>query len=161
MSASVTSPVSDMLSEGSVAHSIMSDSSQRHGLQFTRLLCPWDSPGENTGVGCHFSPPENLPDPGIKPASLVSPVLSSRFCTTSLPGKPMSDRIVGKQRLNYVQFNMYRGLVKDYWKNGSELNHFSREKLFYSYKVQWVLVMSVLVIGQGDICSGMKFGILA
>ena len=21
--------------------------------QPTRLLCPWDSPGENTGVGCH------------------------------------------------------------------------------------------------------------
>ena len=21
---------------------------------FTRLLCPWDSPGKNTGVGCHF-----------------------------------------------------------------------------------------------------------
>ena len=20
----------------------------------TRLLCPWDSPGKNTGVGCHF-----------------------------------------------------------------------------------------------------------
>ena len=20
----------------------------------TRLLCPWDSPGMNTGVGCHF-----------------------------------------------------------------------------------------------------------
>ena len=25
-----------------------------HGLQSTRLLCPWDSPGKNTGVGCHF-----------------------------------------------------------------------------------------------------------
>ena len=25
-----------------------------HGLQTTRLLCPWDSPGKNTGVGCHF-----------------------------------------------------------------------------------------------------------
>ena len=24
-----------------------------HGLQPTRLLCPWDSPGESTGVGCH------------------------------------------------------------------------------------------------------------
>ena len=24
-----------------------------HGLQPTRLLCPWDSPGKNTGVGCH------------------------------------------------------------------------------------------------------------
>ena len=25
-----------------------------HGLQPTRLLHPWDSPGKNTGVGCHF-----------------------------------------------------------------------------------------------------------
>ena len=22
--------------------------------QPTRFLCPWDSPGKNTGVGCHF-----------------------------------------------------------------------------------------------------------
>ena len=27
---------------------------QPHGLQHTRLLCPWDFPGKNTGVGCHF-----------------------------------------------------------------------------------------------------------
>ena len=26
---------------------------QPHGLQPARLLCPWDSPGKNTGVGCH------------------------------------------------------------------------------------------------------------
>ena len=25
-----------------------------HGLKPTRLLCPWDFPGKNTGVGCHF-----------------------------------------------------------------------------------------------------------
>ena len=25
-----------------------------HGLQLTRLPCPWDLPGKNTGVGCHF-----------------------------------------------------------------------------------------------------------
>ena len=25
-----------------------------HGLQPTKLLRPWDSPGKNTGVGCHF-----------------------------------------------------------------------------------------------------------
>ena len=25
-----------------------------HGLQPTRLLCPWDFPGRNTGVGCYF-----------------------------------------------------------------------------------------------------------
>ena len=27
---------------------------QAHGLQPTRLLCPWDFPGKVTGVGCHF-----------------------------------------------------------------------------------------------------------
>ena len=32
----------------------MSDSLRPHGLQPTRLLCPWNFPGKNTGVGCHF-----------------------------------------------------------------------------------------------------------
>ena len=32
----------------------MSNSVQPHRLQPTRLLCPWGSPGKNTGVGCHF-----------------------------------------------------------------------------------------------------------
>ena len=32
----------------------MSDSVQPHIWKPTRLPCPWDSPGKNTGVGCHF-----------------------------------------------------------------------------------------------------------
>ena len=32
----------------------MSDSVWPHRWQPTRLPCPWDSPGKNTGVGCHF-----------------------------------------------------------------------------------------------------------
>ena len=32
----------------------MSDSVRRQRRQPTRLLRPWDSPGKNTGVGCHF-----------------------------------------------------------------------------------------------------------
>ena len=32
----------------------MSNSVQPHRRQPTRLPCPWDSPGKNTGVGCHF-----------------------------------------------------------------------------------------------------------
>jgi len=32
----------------------VSDSVWPHRRQPTRLLCPWDSPGKNTGVGCHF-----------------------------------------------------------------------------------------------------------
>ena len=31
----------------------MSDSVRPHGWQPTRLPHPWDSPGKNTGVGCH------------------------------------------------------------------------------------------------------------
>ena len=33
--------------------SVMSDSVRPHRRQPTRLPCPWDSPGKNTGVGCH------------------------------------------------------------------------------------------------------------
>ena len=32
----------------------MSDSMRPHRWQPTRLPRPWDSPGKNTGVGCHF-----------------------------------------------------------------------------------------------------------
>ena len=38
----------------SVSHSVVSDSLQPHGLQPARLVCPWDFPGKNTWVGCHF-----------------------------------------------------------------------------------------------------------
>ena len=37
----------------SVICSIVSDSLPPHGLKPTRLLCPQDSPGKNTGVGFH------------------------------------------------------------------------------------------------------------
>ena len=46
----------------------------------TRVICQWDFPGKNTGVGCHS---RDLPDPGIKPASLKSPALADRPFTTS------------------------------------------------------------------------------
>ena len=37
----------------SVSHSLVSDSQRPRGLQPTRLLCPWNFPGQNTRVGCH------------------------------------------------------------------------------------------------------------
>ena len=41
------------LESKSVSCSVVSDSLRPHGLYPARLLCPWDSPGKNTGVGCH------------------------------------------------------------------------------------------------------------
>ena len=37
-----------------VSCSVVSDSFRPHGLFPARLLCPWSSPGKNTGVDCHF-----------------------------------------------------------------------------------------------------------
>ena len=51
-----------------------------------RFLCPWDSPGKNTGVGCHFFLQGIFPIQGSKPP--VSPALAGRFFTTVPPGKP-------------------------------------------------------------------------
>ena len=45
----------------------------------SRLLCPWDFPGKNTGAGCHFLLQGNVPNPGIGPASPVSPALAGGF----------------------------------------------------------------------------------
>ena len=37
----------------SVSHSVVSDSLRPHGLWPSRRLYPWDSLGQNTGMGCH------------------------------------------------------------------------------------------------------------
>ena len=51
-----------------------------------RLLHPWDSPGKNTGVGCHSLLQGNLPDPGIEPGS---PALQAEPLPSELPGKTL------------------------------------------------------------------------
>ena len=53
-----------------------------------RLLCPWNFPGKNTGVGWHFLLQGNPPNPGIEPAPLVSPALVGVLLTTEPLGKP-------------------------------------------------------------------------
>ena len=52
-----------------------------------RLLCPWDSPGKNIGVGCHFLLRGSF-RPGIKPASLRSAAQAGRFFAARATGKP-------------------------------------------------------------------------
>ena len=48
-----------------------------------RVLCPWDFPSKNTGVGCHALLQGLFPFPGIEPTSLMSPASAFRFFTTS------------------------------------------------------------------------------
>ena len=52
--------------------SVMSSSLRPHGLQPARLLCPWNSPGKNTRVGCHFLLQGIFPAQGSKPRVLCT-----------------------------------------------------------------------------------------
>ena len=58
-----------------------------HGLCLSSLLCPWDSPDKNIGVGCHFLLLGIFPTQG---SNHESPVLAGGFFITLLPGKPLS-----------------------------------------------------------------------
>ena len=63
----------DCLKGESVNRSVMSDSLQPHGLQHSRLFCPWNSPGKSTGVGSRSLPVIVRLDPGAmtgRPSSL-------------------------------------------------------------------------------------------
>ena len=48
----------------------MSDSLRPHELQPSRLLRPWDFPGKNTGMGCHFLLQGIFPTQGLNPGLL-------------------------------------------------------------------------------------------
>ena len=47
------------------AASVVSDSLKPYGPEPTRLLCPRDSPGKNTGVGCHAFLQGVFPNKGL------------------------------------------------------------------------------------------------
>ena len=74
---------------------------QSHGLQPTRLLCPWDFPGKNTGGGCHALLQ------GIVPTQELN--LCFLYCRRPLPlshlGRPMEDvhRLNANTMLFYIR----------------------------------------------------------
>ena len=67
------SPGSNMAADKAYAcvpsRSVVSDSLQPHGLQPTRLLCPWGFSRQEYWSGFPHPPSGDLPDPGIKPRS--------------------------------------------------------------------------------------------
>ena len=82
------------------SRSVVSDFSRPHGLQPTRLLCPWDFQGKSTGVGCHHLlrvwPPrllvfrtttasEHIPCPSPPPSPLTKSKNGKIFPLVELP----------------------------------------------------------------------------
>ena len=76
---------------------IGSDSLYLHGLQPTRLFCPWDISGEEYWNGLPFPRLGDLPDPGIKPVS--SGVLDQQVDSLPLShlGRPTRNHLCSKQ----------------------------------------------------------------
>ena len=83
---------------------VVSKSVRPHGLQPAGFLCPWDSLGKSTGVGCHALLQGIVPDPGIGPGSPalqadylpLSSILALKIPWTEEPGGPQSR---GSQRV--------------------------------------------------------------
>ena len=78
----------------------------------------WDSPGKNTGVGCHFLLPGDLPYPGIEPRS---PTLQADALTSEPPGKPL-------YKLGTHYYSKPEGKGKGFWPTDGEAKVELQEK---------------------------------
>ena len=56
-----------------LSHSVVSDSLQSYALYLSSLLCPWNFPGKNTGVGCYFLLQGIFPAQGLNLSLLCLP----------------------------------------------------------------------------------------
>ena len=82
---------------------------QPHGLKSAGLLCPWNSPGENAGMGCHFLLWVSFQSREQTNIFCISRQMNqgnegSSFFTTELPGKPI-DLLWRPNKVIYVVFN--------------------------------------------------------
>ena len=68
--------------------SVVSESLQPCGPQPARLLCPWDSQGRNTGVGCHALLQGIFPTQGLNPCLLCLLHWQPGSLPLASPGKP-------------------------------------------------------------------------
>ena len=59
-----------MYSRSSVSRSVVSDSLRPHGLEPSRLLCPKESSGKDTEVGCRSLLQGIFPNQGLNPSLL-------------------------------------------------------------------------------------------
>ena len=116
----------------------MSDYVWPHGRQPTRLLCPWDSPGKNTGVGCHF-----LLHFGVLVYIKVMFTLycSILFCSLAFYQKPIcipqlkTVFLLIKCSLWSEPPTSYKSNIKDYWSQIVIINIITMKRLETLWKL--------------------------
>ena len=75
----------------------MPDSLRPHGLQLTRLLCPWGFSRQEYWSELPFPPSRDLPNPGIEPSF---PALQAHSLLAELQGSPLCSLHVFKSPQN-------------------------------------------------------------
>ena len=78
------------------------------------FVTPWTVTRQSMGFfrqeywsGFPYTPPGDLPDPGIELASLVAPALADRFFTIEPSGKPLMPFISLLIGLPFISFTWY------------------------------------------------------
>ena len=118
--------------------SVVSDSVRPHRQQPTRLPRPWDSPGKNTGVGCHFF----LQCMKVKSESEVpqSCLTLSDPIDCSLPGSSIHGIFQARvQEWVATSFSMYIYIHKHiyFYDIITNLIHKCFQQQFHKWKVYW------------------------
>ena len=106
--------------------SVVFDSLQPHELYFARLLYPWNFPGKNTRVGCHF---------------LLQGVFRSQGSNPSLPR--LLHWQVDSLPLRHLLLGRWKLLIR---------KHFQRHHLFvnHSFKEIWTLTIELNLRNTND-----------
>ena len=131
---------------------------QSHGLQPVRLLCPWNSPGKNTGVDSHALHQGIFPTQGLNlsPLSLLHWQLGSLRLVS--PGKPIiilngGDFLPWRQRyvpryqqwifrgsrikwVGYFTNWLFKGYITSVWEEGEMLRHLHTWFNKYNFKTK-------------------------
>ena len=125
----------------SIIRSVVSDSLQSHGLQPMRLLCPWNSPGKNTGVGCHALLQGIFWNQGWKPGL---PWLQAYFLLSEPPQKPSMTTCTIKIS------NIHP--ISPLWISAPQSNHFKQVLLFLLMRVYSITQLCL------TLCDPMNWG---
>ena len=121
--------------------SVMSDSLRSYGPWPTRLLCPWHSPGKNTGVGCHVLLQGNFLIQELNPCLLNLLHCRQIPYPVSQLGSPIFNIIKDKTEENlnsYLLIHLKTILKKIFHVNKIKIHLwklFSKSKI---YMVSWV-----------------------
>ena len=81
-----------------LSHSFVSDSLQSYGLWPARLLCSWNFPGKNPGVGCCFLLQEIFPAQGSNSCPCASCTARGFFIAEALGQPPNLRHMVRRRR---------------------------------------------------------------